>query len=240
MPRVHHFPEEWHRFASANFDLKSSNLRSQSVWNGRQSVYGPHAQLWRGMVTLVTHRAEDHAAISSFYDEIGGSAGLIAMRHPTRTRPLYDVEQNGGSENFSDATNFTDGTGFQTGFLPAIIRAESAAERGERSFIVGGDGMPVSTARVLRKGDVFHIERNGIFEHIPSFHRVSRDAPTNADGETLIEFYPSLRKGVAIGDQIVLRNAKCVFRMIDDDQGEMNIAPPDIGDSGFTLIEALV
>ncbi len=235
---VHTWPKEWDRFVTANFDLMSRSRSSGSPWSGRQSVFGPHVQLWTASVQMSHEDAEAHAEIAAFFDEIGGRKGLIRMRHPIRQQPLIDSETQFSQERFSDNTSFSDGTGFVSGGLPSFIYAGSSADRGNKTMVVGG--LPTSQARVLRMGDVFEVRRNGEENREPSFHRIARHAPTDADGKAGIKFNPGLRRAVAPGDQIVLRNATCVFRLVDDEQAQQNLTSPTFADLGFSLIEAIV
>lgn len=235
--RVHAWPEEWYRFVSGRFELGSRSQAAASPWSGRSAVFGPHVQLWQASFTTIDMKEAVHAAMSSFFDEVGGRGGLIRIGHHLRRIPLRDVGVTPGSEMFSDGTGFTDGTGFATGVLPAIIQAASAAAQGTNELIV--EGLPASEANVLRKGDLFEIRRDGIADHIPSLHRVARSAPTDAEGRAGLQFYPSLRKGVAAGDSIILKNPTGVFRLVDDEQGKIELSFPNFGSVGFTLIEAI-
>lgn len=238
MTDIYNWPRAWDDVASGSFWLASRNQSSQSSWSGRVNVFGPHSQLWQCQVQLNQQFDEVNFEISSFFSLVGGPKGLIRMGHIARPRPQYDVEQDETQEPWSDDTFFDDGTGWLDGALPASIYCASAQARGDTSVIVGG--LPVSTARVLRRGDLVEFKRNGIADETPSLHEIVKDAPTDSSGETRIEFRPALRKGVAIGDQVSLRYPTTVFRLADDNQGQINYTPPIIGSVGFSLIEAII
>lgn len=236
--RIIELPRDWYRFASCNFYLSSINLNSVAPATGRRSVSGPNSQLWRAQLTMTTQDRDVWMAIEGMFAELAGSSGLLRMADPSRRAPQWDLDIAAGREAFSDGSFFTDGTGFSEGTLSPNIFAVEAADRGDTSMVVGG--LPESSSRVLRRGDHFEVRRNGMADETPSLHIVVRNAPTDADGQTRLEFRPALRKGVAMGDQIALRYPSTVFRLADDAQGIVERTPPNFGALGFGLIEALV
>lgn len=234
---VKEWPRAWLGSVTLRCYLWSGSQSSNSPWSGRRNVYGPHRQLWRVEMQLAPKLPELWKPIGAFFSEIGGQAGLIRTAIPTRLKPQYTLAATLGNEPFSDDTSFTDNTGFVTGGLPAFIHVAQAAARGSKKFVAGG--LPENLSNALLPGDLFEIRRDGIADEIPSMHEVMRRSNTDADGKTLLEFRPGLRKGVQAGDQIALEYPTCVFRAIDDEQGIIDVDVAWHGRAGFTLIEAV-
>lgn len=237
MTTIIDWPRAWWPWVTGQFALMPKSQRSSSPWTQRQNIYGPHVQYWTAKFTFKPLRNVEASQREALIERLGGGANLLRMGHPLRAHPQYSREQTPTTEPFSDSTLFTDGSGWVSGLLPPQIYCAGSAARGETSVIVGG--LPLSTARVLRAGDCVEFQRDGIADETPSFHRVVRDAPTDAFGETRIEFLPPLRKGLAAGDAVVLDYPTTVFRLTDDSQGMVDYQA-SIGAMGFSLIEALL
>lgn len=237
MSRIFEMPRKWWPVVSSQFRLASNSQSSSSPWTGRQNVYGPHVQFWRASFSLPPRYDHEAAEFEGFMEQLGGNAGLLRMGYSHRRFPLWDFEVDPTIENFSDGTEFTDGTGFASGFLPPSVTTLEAAAFGDTSILIGG--LPESTPRVLRRGDLFEVMRGGVWDETPSLHRIVRDAPTNADGETRIEFVPPLRKGVAPGDKVSLRWPCSVFRLADSEQGFLDRDAAGIATGAFSAVEAI-
>lgn len=237
MPRLMEWPQAWYQFASGSFTLTSKNLLSQNPFTQRLSVSGPTSQFFQVKVQISDRDESVWMGMEGFFAEAGGSAGIIRISDFSRLTPQFNRDVSGRSP-WSDGTFWADGTGWQNGRLPAFITVAEAAPKGATSVVV--TGLPLSTARVLRRGDDVEFRRNGIPDETPSLHRIIRDAPTDALGRTRIEFRPGLRKAVALGDMVVLDYPMGNFRLTDDSQAVVERTPPNFGDLGFQLIEALI
>ncbi len=238
MTTIIDWPRAWWGVASVQFYLSPRSQKSSSPWTQRQNIYGPHVQFWMAKLPFAPKDDAVLAPREALLESLGGQAGLLRMGNPARKTPLYNNDVTAGSEQFSDGTYFSDGTGWQSGLLSPTIYCVDSAARGETSVIVGG--LPASTSRVLRRGDLVEFQRGGIADETPSLHRITRDAPTDASGETRIEFIPPLRKGLAAGDAVVLDYPTSVFRLVDDDQGIASRDQALIGTFGMSLVEALL
>lgn len=237
MPNIQTFPIEWNAVASGSFHLMAKNLQSTSPFSGRRGV-SPIVQIWTVKLTLTPQESDVWMAQEAFFAELAGAYGFLRISDITRRLPQHDMEIVATREAFSDTTYFSDGTGFEAGLLPPFLFTVDTAARGETSVLVGG--LTASQSRQLRRGDHVEFRRGGVADETPSLHILLRDASSNASGETLIEFRPSLRKGLAAGDQVVLRDPQGVFRLASDEQGMMERTPPLFGELGFELIEALI
>lgn len=238
MPDIIEWPRAWWGVVQCEFGLMPRSRRSVSPWRMSQNVYGPHVQWWQAKLTFPAMSDANLAAREAIVESLGGSAGLVRMGHPFRLEPLYNADVAAGSQPFSDGTFFEDGSGWASGILPPLIYVVEAEAARATSVVVGG--LTASTSRMLRRGDMVEFRRNGVWDETPSLHRVTRDASTDAAGETRIEITPPLRKGVAAGDQVVLNEPKSVFRLMSDEDG---IATRDhrwVGSMGINLIEALI
>ncbi len=238
MSGIIQFPTDWYRFTSGSFFLSTLNFKSVSPWSGRQSISGPNSQLWQAEVTFAIQERSQWIPLEGMLAQLAGQSGLLRFGDFAKRIPQRDMEAEPGSQPWSDSTFFSDGSGFIEGLLPPFIWATAVANRGETSIMVGG--LPASEARVLRRGDNFEHQPNGAYDETPRFHILTRDAPTDADGKTRLQFRPPLRGGVAAGDKIVLTDPMCTFRLGDDNQGVVTRTAPYFGDLGIKMVEAIV
>lgn len=239
MTMIYEWPLDWYKATAATFYLQSRSQSSSRPWLGGKSVYGPHAQIWVCKMTISEQEWDGRGqAMSAFFSRLDGQAGLMRIGHVARLIPQWDRVTATTVQPWSDGTFFDDGTGWESGTLPPLVHVAEAASRGARYIVVGG--LPVSSSRVLRRGDLFEIRPNGVASESPNLYEVQFDAPTNSSGATGIEIRPALRQSIAAGDTIVLRNPTSVFRVVDDDQGAVEVTPPMRSNFGFTLVEAIV
>lgn len=238
MPNIIEWPRAWWGVVTAEFQLMPKSQRSASPWRMNQNVYGPHVQWWQCTLQFPMLNDADLARREGLIESLGGSAGLLRMGHPFRKTPMFNDDVESSPEPWSDGSYFDDGTGWLSGRLSPTIHVAAAASARTTSVIVGG--LPVSTSRVLRRGDLVEFRRNGIWDETPSLHRVIRDAATNSDGEVRIEFTPPLRAPLAFGDQVVLDYPMTVFRLSDDGDGGAQRNAAWIGNHSLNLVEALI
>lgn len=232
------WPRDWYRFTSGRCNLRSRSQSSASPWTGRRNVYGPHAQMF--VIEVVMAEMEDPMAfaVEAFLERLGGESGLLRMASPIVRQPQWNLEVAGTITSWSDGTFFTDGSGWVGGLIGPYAVVAAAESIGANSVVIGE--LPVSSSRVLRRGDLFEIRRNGVADETPSLHRVMVDANTNADGETRVQFMPPMRKGVAAGDMVVLDHPTSVFRLADNEQGAAEYSAPIRAAIGFSLVENLL
>ncbi|MBY9045485.1 hypothetical protein, partial [Pseudomonas fluorescens] len=121
--------------------------------------------------------------------------------------------------------------------LPPTVHVATAAVRGANAIQIGG--LPASQTAILRRGDLFEVRPNGIPAVFPHLYQVMVDGATDASGNTGVEIRPRLRADIAAGDMVVLEYPTSVFRLVSDDQAEMDISAPIIANFGFSLVEAL-
>lgn len=231
------YRQEWYAFTTLTFPLRSFSQVSSRPWAGGNSVYGPHAQAWMPKFTAGITDESVWPDIAAFFADLGGQSGLMRIGDPSRVQCRYNRDRSPAQQMFSDGTGFTDGTGFIDGFMPPAGHLIQAAERGATFLKLGG--LLPDTLGALNANDLIEIRPNGVADQIPRLHAIVRRGNTNADGETGVQITPPLRAGVAAGDMAVLEDARSVFHVADDMQGDMEISPPLFASFGFSLIEAI-
>jgi hypothetical protein len=92
---------------------------------------------------------------------------------------------------------------------------------------------------VLYKGDHLEVQPGGFPALHGHLYSASGDASSDGSGQTRVYLTIPLRAAVAIGDQVLLQAPKSLFRLIDDDQGIMELSAPMIGRVGAKLMEVL-
>ncbi len=238
MTDLFEWPRAWWGVVTAEFYLMPKSQRSSSPWTMRQNVYGPHVQYWQASLAFPAMSDAALASREAVVENLGGTSGLLRMGHPFRTTPLFNDDVTQTIVPWSDWTFFDDGSGWAGGTLPPVIHVTEVADRGARSVVVGG--LPASTTRALRRGDLVEFRANGIADSSPRLHRVIRDASTNSSGEVRIQINPPLRKALAAGDTVVLDYPMTTFRLIADDQGYASRDAAWNGTFKLDLIEALI
>lgn len=237
MTEIYTYPVEWYRFTQLSFQLRSSSQASPRPWAGGSSIYGPHVQLFTPKLTVSTQDVDTWPAMDAFFSRLGGQAGLLRIGDPSRQQPQYNIALAASVALFSDGSSFTDGSGFLSGLLPATCLIGAAASRGDKYAVIAG--LPASTSRALRRGDLFEVRPNGIASVCPNLYQVMVDGSTDASGNVGVEIRPPLRMDLSAGDMVVLQNPTSVFHLVDDSQAEMTITAPVLADFGFSLIEAI-
>jgi hypothetical protein len=237
MTSIYQFPTPWYQFTRRKFNLVSvSQVTAMPLYGIKRTARGV-AQLWRADLTMTEQEDPDRQEIEAFFHRLDGQAGAIRIGDPTRRTPWYNRNVAATRRTFSDGTSFTDGTGFADGLLPPFVTALEAATKGA-SFVKMA-GFPASVANALTRGDLFEHRPNGIHAGFPCLYEIMHGNSTDAAGQAGVEIRPRLRAGIAAGDQIVFDEPTTVMRLADDNQGEIEVTPPVIGNGSFVLAEAL-
>src|ERR1700730_13813910 len=190
MPEIYDFPREWWHFTAVTVPLVSRRQIPPGPWAGGNSIYGPHAQIWMPKLTASIQDIDTCPLMDAFFSRLGGQAGLLRMGDPSRISPRYNRLLVPPFASWSDGSTFTDGSGFASSLLPPTCFLSSAANRGDTSVVIGG--LPVSTANVLSRGDLFEVRPNGIPSKTPNLYQVMVDGPTNSSGQAGVEIRPPL------------------------------------------------
>lgn len=234
---VFDYPRDWYKFGNVSYRIQSRSQVANRTFLAGKNIKGPHAQAWVAQFTF--DRLEDpmRQDVAAFFDSLDGQAGLLRISDPSRLRPWYDRNIIATTQTWTDGSRFTDSTLFESGFLPANLFVAVVANKGDKNLILGG--LPVSTANVLRSGDLFQINPNGVPTSCPNCYQVRVGGSSDASGQLGVEIRPALRMNFAPGDQVSLRYPGGVFRLVDDEQGVIGLTTPVFGAGGFNLVEAL-
>lgn len=233
------FPRDFYdKVIGQKFTLRSMSQAAALPWSGAgASISGPHTQLWLSEVTMAPMRDPDLQDMDALLTSLKGRSNVLRMSNALRLAPWYDRNITPTVSTWSDGSLFTEGTGFANGYLPPDVYVHSAAVRGANYIVLGG--FPASTSAVIRRGDLLQIKPNGIAGTVPHLYKAAHSNSSDASGLVGIEISPRLRAGIAAGDQVGLRYPSTLFRLIDDGQGDIEVADGGIGNFGFSLVEAL-
>lgn len=237
---VFSLPRKFWGVAQSSFYLRPLSFVSTSPYTGQRSPYGPIAQVWVCDLTLPAKEKALWRELSGLVSRQRGISGLIRLPDSFRLKTGFDdaVEAtNPASEPWSDDTLFSDGTGWEDGYLPTSVSVAAKALRGENDILLSG--FPASTNSVLRSGDTFELRPNGIPVLHGHYYEVTADSKSDADGKVRVLFEPSLRASIAIGDQCLLRDATTVMRFASETEGTISRVVGDYGTLGFSFIEEL-
>jgi hypothetical protein len=235
--RVLDWPDDLAKLQTRVFHLISQNLRSAALLTGELLTAGPTSQRWVAELEFPPRAAAEWRRVDGLLAQLRGTSGFVRMGDYARQGPAYNETVAKTTEPWSDATTWDDGSGWQSGPLPASVAAFENAARGARSILTGG--FPVSITKALAPGDLFEIRPSGNPATFGHLYIITGYANTDANGQTRIEFEPGLRTGVAVGDQVVLDDPKTVFRLQGDDQGGTSVDSMLIGRLGISLVEVL-
>ncbi len=233
------FPVEWYpEIETQSFALRSLNQVAARPWRGAgAAISGPHTQLYVSDVSFRPMRDPLLQDMDSFFARLKGRANALRLADAKRVAPWYDRNITASSVGFSDGSLFDDGTGFANGLLPPNVFVAEAAARGANYIVLGG--FPASTANVIRRGDPFEIMPNGVPAAYPHRYEAMISSSSDSSGRVGLEIGPLLRVGVAAGDQVSLRYAASLFRLVSDSEGESQTGGAGIGTRSFKAIEAL-
>lgn len=186
----------------ASFEVFSANLDSPSSLTGSQRSVSLDA-LWRASLTIPIQTIAEAIELQAFLDDLKGSANTVTIYDPQRIAPRALVTT---SETFSDATLFSDGTGF-TG--PAFsVYVSAAASRGASQISLAG---MTGTTKFISRGDLLEI---GDGQNGSDLYQAQQDlTPTSGAGSLRIN--PPLRQGLAIGDSVRLTRPRLRARRAD-------------------------
>jgi len=241
-PTIYEWPRCWRGTAESQFYLAPSNLQSVSPYTGQATPYGPQTQIWTAKLTFPTMSPRDHRGmpwrqVQGFITRLRGIGGMLRIVDYHRQRSAYDQNRAGAEESWSDNQPFSDGRGWSVGYLPPSIVADEPAREADTSVVVRG--LPASLHQALDMGDLFEVRPGGIAVPHGHLYEVSFRADTGASGKTRLYFEPGLRKGVAAGDMIVLREPTSVFRLATDQEGIVQRGLASFGEMGMSLTEVL-
>ena len=235
---------EWPRAHRATinstFRLMPMSLSAQSPYTGEQTIYGPTAQRFQAKLTFPGKRSPDWRYLSGFITRLRGMSGRLRMVDYNRMRCAFDVallRTPPAAEPWADDQYWSDGRGWESGFLPPFVVAAENRSAGNRNLLL--KSFPVSTAGVMQFGDLFEHRPGGIATKHGSLYEVTGNFRTNAAGQTRVYFEAGLRRDVFAGDMIVIRYPTSVFSLTGDAEGEISRGLANVGNMGMSLVEVM-
>lgn len=236
---VYDFPVEWYELlVTQKMPLRSLNQAAATTWNGAgQGIIGPHTQIWTTDLSFRPMYDPIQQDVDAWVSRLRGRAGVARIGNALRQRPWYDRSITASLATFSDGTRFTDGSGFASGYLPPEVFVFATASKGQRFLTLGG--FPASTPNVLRRGDLLQVKPSGMPGTVPHLYKAMYGGNSDSSGHIGVEIEPALRTDIAAGDTVGLRNASTLYRLVDDNQGDIEIGASGIGSLGLSFVEAL-
>lgn len=236
---VYEWPVDWYRASQSMFYLASRSQVAERPWIGGRSVYGPHAQFWVCKMTIETQVWDQRGqAMSAFFSRLDGQAGLLRISDQKRLQPQWNRVTDPDLQAFSDGTFFSDGSGFQNGLIANTGRIAAAAKAGASTVVLGG--LLASRTRMVRRGDLFQIKPGGTATEQPHLYEIQGDGNSSAAGTAGVEIRPRLRTDVGNNTPVSFSYPSTVFRLLDDEQGQVQVEGYLKASLGFTLIEAII
>jgi hypothetical protein len=172
-----------------------------------------------------------------FITRLRGTSGLLRVVDYYRQRPAYDEAIPGAPSQWSNGSLWNDGASWTQGALPPFLTLAEPVRANEDSIVV--QGLPANTDEVLRPADPIELRPDGVATPYGNYYEVVHCARSNADGKARVYIQPPARENFAAGDMAVVREASCVFRLSDSDQGIVTRSMGNVGNLGFKLIEEL-
>lgn len=236
---IYEFNRTWYDYVvTQKFPLRSLNQSAARPWGGAgPSISGPHTQIFLSDVTMAPMRDPLLQDIGAMFKRLRGRSGLLRLSWALRLAPWHDRNLAASTVGFSDGSTWLDGSEWINGLLPPSVYVAEAAAAGADYIVLGG--FPASTANVLRGDDMLEIKPGGVAAGFPHCYAVAYGGDTNASGEIGFKIEPRLRAGIAAGDVVSLRYPSSVFRLVDDNQADIEATGAEIGNIGFSVMEAL-
>lgn len=232
------WPQEWYKFVSSEFGLRTAALASTGPLSPRRNTRLVY-QIWTVQATLKPERGPTKwAPREAFFARLDGEVGVFRMLDSLRCQPAYNRARNLVGEPWSDTTPWSDGTYWtNAGYVPPGAQLSEAALAGDVHIVI--TGLPVNgNEQVLQPGDMLELRPDGIATATSNLYQVVRGSPTDAAGKAGVEIRPRLRQSFAAGDMVVLHHAQGVFMLTDAEQGRV-YRDANMGNMGFAAQEYL-
>lgn len=170
-----------------------------------------------------------------------GADGKIRLWDHRRKEPYYNSIVAATGATWDGGALWAGGESWLSGKLPPVVTVSETAGRGVNNILLRG--FPASLSGVLRRGDLFEMQPNGIPADHAHLYEVTRWANSNAEGYTRVYFEPGLRKGLRDGDACVIGGSaiypSSVFRLSSDEQGSIDVNEAGHGALSLSFTEVL-
>jgi hypothetical protein len=203
-------------------DLPSTSFRSMkvmpftpvsettSIFSSAIQVQKYEGEMWVYDITLPVMDENTAEDWVSFFLKLNGMYGTFLFQDPKRSTPRGSAKDTAGSPKFDGAHSVRD----------TEIDIKDA---------------PTSTTGYLKAGDLIQFGTSGSAR----MHKVLDDVDTDGSGDAAgVNIWPPLRSAYSDGDAIIVSNAKCVFRMMDNNL-DYDIDEAQLYQKTFRIREAL-
>lgn len=180
--------------AQFQMGLRTAVARVESPFSLKEQVYKYSGELWEIEVGLALLPRDLAEQFNAFLLKLRGQTGTFTMGNPNAAAPR-------GS----------------WGGTPLV---KGAGQTGDTLLI---DGLPTSTANVVRQGDYFQIGTGANTR----LYQALDDANSNGSGEVTLTIAPTLKGSPADNAPVIYNNAKGLFRL------NGNIQPFQINNNSF-------
>lgn len=230
---TYELPERFFRVTGGSFDLVTSGSISQSSYIPLPRSAGVPMQRWSMEVSLAPLGKADAAAFRGWRARLNGVASAFtaydpvfcapfaSATHPTSAdREIRFTHPDNGARSFARDFRILEGV--------SLSRVAENAPRYADNILI--DGLPASQP-ILGVGDLFGLGGN--------LYMATRDAASNAAGETRLFFAWKLHKGAAIGETVNFRKPRARFVLTGHDGLPLSMSglSPNYSDGSIKAIE---
>ena len=234
-PVIYEFKRDWGKAITAPIILRGGTLGSVSKYTGQTRVTKLPSRRWSLQVIIPPQKEEIWRELRAFINKLDDGANYVRMFDPFSCIPrgvAAGINRSNyraaGTEPFSDATLFSDGTGFKSGSLQARLARNHI--RGETAVLI--DGLVANQAQSLMVDD-----KIGIAGYL---YQVIHSVSSDANGQALVPIRPALRvpSVASASDGIVnFEFPTSIFVMVDPPA--ISPGPSGTGQIGFSFEEVL-
>jgi hypothetical protein len=196
-------------FSSARVKLRTNTLTHTSDLDRTTQTVELSGAMWTLELPLVDLGDSDAAIMRAFLAELDGPAGRFYASDPRRLVPLGSAATTPGTPKVAGA--------------------------GQTGKTIDVDGMPVTTAGYLLKGDHFAFD---VPSGLRTMHILTADVDTDSTGAATFSFRPALRESPADNASLLISPASAVFRLIDDEQAAWDEAVGGFHSMSISAVEA--
>lgn len=200
---------------SGSFRLSTIAALSSSPYTGAHKA-ASLGQIWVATLSFNAKELTLSHQIAGFLNMLEGPVNPVRLFDWWRPVPVC---LDGDAEPWSDATYFSDGSGWVDGYAPLLI-----ADATQGSNVLVMEGLPAST-ECFRRGDLI-----GVGGYL---YELKFGVTANSSGEAAVTVQPGLRAGAAINDSVQLYRPTLPMRLATDADAVINRSHQTA--DGFTL-----
>jgi hypothetical protein len=197
------------------FGITSSSQAFVSEFTGSsQHVKLPTAR-WYGSATWQNLSGDDFEDLKVFLAQLEGSFNTFEFGDVSRDTPQSGLPSTIVLQASSSYQNFT-----------TQINVERSSTESTTSI--------TGTVSAFKKGDYFEITSTSGKE----LKIVTADVNIQNTGSSSVPFVPAMRGTISAGTNLTHIAPRAIVRLTDNEQNSWEIAPPIIGNFGFSFLES--